>query len=68
MTATRYHSLAVEPDTVTPDELEVTAATDTGGDHGAATPELAVEGVQFHPESVLTEGASHAGELAGDLW
>ena len=55
MTATRYHSLAVEPDTV-PDELEVTAATDTGVIMGLRHPELAVEGVQFHPESVLTEG------------
>ncbi|HPE13114.1 MAG TPA: aminodeoxychorismate/anthranilate synthase component II [Actinomycetota bacterium] len=55
MTATRYHSLAVEPDTV-PDELEVTAATDTGVIMGLRHRELAVEGVQFHPESVLTEG------------
>ncbi len=55
MTATRYHSLAVEPDTV-PDELEVSAATDTGVIMGLRHRELAVEGVQFHPESVLTEG------------
>ncbi|MFJ6747895.1 MULTISPECIES: aminodeoxychorismate/anthranilate synthase component II [unclassified Streptomyces] len=53
-TATRYHSLAVERDTV-PDELVVTAWTDTGIAMGLRHRELAVEGVQFHPESVLTE-------------
>jgi para-aminobenzoate synthetase component II len=55
MTATRYHSLAVEPDTV-PDVLEVSARTDSGVIMGIRHRELAVEGVQFHPESVLTEG------------
>ena len=55
MTATRYHSLAVEPDTV-PAELEVSARTDTGVIMGLRHRELPVEGVQFHPESVLTEG------------
>ncbi|UNO40986.1 aminodeoxychorismate/anthranilate synthase component II [Streptomyces sp. MST-110588] len=53
-TATRYHSLAIEPDTV-PDELVVTAWTDTGIPMGIRHRELPVEGVQFHPESVLTE-------------
>ncbi|MFG3253964.1 aminodeoxychorismate/anthranilate synthase component II [Streptomyces sp. NPDC048172] len=53
-TATRYHSLAVRPDTV-PDELTVTAWTDGGLVMGVRHRELAVEGVQFHPESVLTE-------------
>jgi para-aminobenzoate synthetase component 2 len=53
-TATRYHSLAIEPDTM-PDELEVTAWTDNGVIMGARHRELPVEGVQFHPESVLTE-------------
>ncbi|MFE0373976.1 aminodeoxychorismate/anthranilate synthase component II [Streptomyces inhibens] len=59
-TATRYHSLAVEPDTV-PDELIVTAwteAPDAPGGRiamGLRHRELPVEGVQFHPESVLTE-------------
>jgi para-aminobenzoate synthetase component 2 len=53
-TATRYHSLAAEPDTV-PDELEVTARTDDGIIMGLRHRELPVEGVQFHPESVLTE-------------
>jgi para-aminobenzoate synthetase component II len=53
-TATRYHSLAAEPDTV-PDELEVTARTRDGIIMGLRHRELPVEGVQFHPESVLTE-------------
>jgi para-aminobenzoate synthetase component 2 len=54
-TATRYHSLAVEPDTV-PDILEVTGSTAGGVVMALRHRELAVEGVQFHPESVLTEG------------
>jgi para-aminobenzoate synthetase component 2 len=53
-TATRYHSLAVERDTVPP-ELEVTARTDNGIIMGLRHRTAAVEGVQFHPESVLTE-------------
>ncbi|GGQ71255.1 aminodeoxychorismate/anthranilate synthase component II [Kitasatospora griseola] len=55
LTATRYHSLAVEPDTV-PAELVVTSRTDSGVIMGLRHRELLVEGVQFHPESVLTEG------------
>ncbi|MDH6127631.1 aminodeoxychorismate/anthranilate synthase component II [Kitasatospora sp. GP82] len=55
MTATRYHSLAVEPATV-PESLVVTAQTESGVIMGLRHRELAVEGVQFHPESVLTEG------------
>ncbi|TDC47369.1 aminodeoxychorismate/anthranilate synthase component II [Jiangella ureilytica] len=54
-TATRYHSLAVEPDTV-PAELEVTARTAGGVVMAMRHRSLPVEGVQFHPESVLTEG------------
>nr|WP_202536186.1 aminodeoxychorismate/anthranilate synthase component II [Streptomyces sp. SID4919] len=53
-TATRYHSLAAEPATV-PDVLEVTARTHDGIIMGLRHRELPVEGVQFHPESVLTE-------------
>ncbi|MCB5909382.1 aminodeoxychorismate/anthranilate synthase component II [Streptomyces pinistramenti] len=53
-TATRYHSLAVEQGTV-PDELTVTAWTGNGIPMGLRHRELPVEGVQFHPESVLTE-------------
>ncbi|MYU22883.1 aminodeoxychorismate/anthranilate synthase component II [Streptomyces sp. SID8352] len=53
-TATRYHSLAAEPATV-PAELEVTARTRDGIVMGLRHRELPVEGVQFHPESVLTE-------------
>ncbi len=54
-TATRYHSLAVEPATV-PDELEITAHTASGIVMGLSHRELPLHGVQFHPESVLTEG------------
>ena len=54
-TATRYHSLAVLPETL-PDELEVTGQTETGIVMAMRHRELPVEGVQFHPESVLTEG------------
>jgi para-aminobenzoate synthetase component 2 len=54
-TATRYHSLAVEPETL-PEDLLVTARTDSGVIMGIRHRELPVEAVQFHPESVLTEG------------
>ena len=54
-TATRYHSLAVVDGTV-PAELEVTARTEGGVIMGLRHREHAVEGVQFHPESVLTQG------------
>jgi para-aminobenzoate synthetase component II len=54
-TATRYHSLAVEPGSV-PAELEVTARTGSGVVMGLRHRDRPVEGVQFHPESVLTQG------------
>ena len=52
--ATRYHSLVIEPDTM-PDDLTVTAHTREGVVMGFRHRELAVEGVQFHPESILTD-------------
>ena len=52
--ATRYHSLAIETDSV-PVELSVTATTDTGVIMGVKHKSAPIEGVQFHPESVLTE-------------
>ncbi len=55
LTTTRYHSLAFDPATV-PDELEVTAATASGVIMAVRHRTLPVESVQFHPESVLTEG------------
>ncbi|MFL6099347.1 MAG: aminodeoxychorismate/anthranilate synthase component II [Actinomycetales bacterium] len=54
-TATRYHSLAVERDSVS-DELEITAHTASGIVMALRHRSLPLEGVQFHPESVLTEG------------
>lgn len=54
-TATRYHSLAVLPGTV-PDVLEVTATTEDGVVMAVRHRQLPVEGTQFHPESVLSEG------------
>ncbi|ATY15797.1 aminodeoxychorismate/anthranilate synthase component II [Amycolatopsis sp. AA4] len=54
-TATRYHSLTVLPDTIDPDIFEVTGSTESGIVMGMRHRELPLEGVQFHPESVLTE-------------
>jgi para-aminobenzoate synthetase component 2 len=54
-TATRYHSLAVKPGTV-PEQLEVTASTDDGVIMGLAHRTAPLWGIQFHPESVLTQG------------
>jgi anthranilate synthase component II len=51
--ATRYHSLVVRTDSV-PDTLTVTASTADGSVMGLRHTSLAVEGVQFHPESILT--------------
>ena len=52
--ATRYHSLAVEKNTI-PNFIEVTGETETGVVMAMRHKELPIEGVQFHPESVLTE-------------
>ncbi|MBF9128892.1 aminodeoxychorismate/anthranilate synthase component II [Plantactinospora sp. S1510] len=54
-TATRYHSLAVLPETL-PAEIEVTGWTESGVVMAMRHRTLPIEGVQFHPESVLTEG------------
>ena len=53
--ATRYHSLVVDRASV-PDVLEITAETDDGLVMGLRHRELDIEGVQFHPESILTTG------------
>ncbi|MGB9226355.1 aminodeoxychorismate/anthranilate synthase component II [Mycobacterium sp.] len=54
-TATRYHSLTILPDSL-PKVLEVTARTRSGVIMGVQHTELPIHGVQFHPESILTEG------------
>jgi anthranilate synthase/aminodeoxychorismate synthase-like glutamine amidotransferase len=51
--ATRYHSLIIKPDTL-PDCLEVTARTEQGEIMGVRHRQQVIEGVQFHPESILT--------------
>ena len=62
-TATRYHSLAVERSSL-PAELAVTAWTDDGEIMGLAHTRFDVEGVQFHPESILTE---HGHRMLGNF-
>jgi anthranilate synthase/aminodeoxychorismate synthase-like glutamine amidotransferase len=62
LTATRYHSLIVKRDTV-PDELEITAWTAEDEIMGLRHKTLPIEGVQFHPESFLTE---HGHSLIGN--
>jgi para-aminobenzoate synthetase component 2 len=61
-TATRYHSLAVERDTL-PELLEVTGATESGVVMALQHKRLPICGVQFHPESVLTE---HGYQMIGN--
>jgi anthranilate synthase/aminodeoxychorismate synthase-like glutamine amidotransferase len=56
--AVRYHSLVAEAESL-PDCLEVTARTDDGLVMGLRHRKYPVEGVQFHPESILTEGGKH---------
>lgn len=58
LVATRYHSLVVTPETVPP-ELEVTATTADGVVMGLRHRSVAVEGVQFHPESILSPSGPH---------
>ena len=62
--ATRYHSLVVDPASV-PECLEVTAWTKDGTVMGLRHKTLAIEGVQFHPESILTGQAGH--DLLGNF-
>lgn len=57
-TATRYHSLAIERETC-PDCLEITAWTEDGEIMGVRHKTLPIEGVQFHPESIMTESGHH---------
>lgn len=57
-TATRYHSLAIERESC-PECLEITAWTADGEIMGVRHKTLAIEGVQFHPESIMTEGGHH---------
>ena len=54
LTVTRYHSLTIDPATM-PDELEVSATTESGIIMGVRHRTLPLEGVQFHPESVMTQ-------------
>jgi para-aminobenzoate synthetase component II len=66
-TATRYHSLTVLPETIPLEAFEITGRTESGVVMAMRHRELPVEGVQFHPESVLTEGGHRmlANWLAG---
>ena len=57
--AIRYHSLVVYPETIPDDTLEVTAHTDNGLVMGLRHKEYPIEGVQFHPESILTPDGKH---------
>lgn len=52
--ATRYHSLVIERESI-PDDLEISAETDDGEIMGVRHKEYIIEGVQFHPESILTK-------------
>jgi len=52
-TATRYHSLVLDPNRI-PDELEISARSDDGVIMGVRHREYPLEGIQFHPESILT--------------
>ena len=55
LTATRYHSLVVAPESV-PEVLEVSAWSEDGAVMGLRHRHLPIEGLQFHPESILTDG------------
>jgi anthranilate synthase component 2 len=57
--AIRYHSLAIDRATFPEDELEITATSDSGVIMGVRHRRYAIEGVQFHPESILTGEGKH---------
>ena len=57
--AIRYHSLAIGKESFPEDELEVTATSDSGVIMGVRHRRHAIEGVQFHPESILTGEGKH---------
>lgn len=64
-TATRYHSLVIQPESF-PDELEITARTPDSVIMGVRHRTEAIEGVQFHPESIMTpEGMGLLGNFLG---
>jgi anthranilate synthase/aminodeoxychorismate synthase-like glutamine amidotransferase len=56
--AIRYHSLALDPDSI-PDEFEVTARSESGVIMGVRHRTFGIEGVQFHPESIMTKNGHH---------
>jgi anthranilate synthase/aminodeoxychorismate synthase-like glutamine amidotransferase len=58
LTATRYHSLCLDPSTI-PETLRVTARSEDGVVQGVAHRDRPVHGVQFHPESVLSQSGEH---------
>ena len=62
-TATRYHSLCIDPATM-PDALRVTATSEDGVIQGVAHRDLPIYGVQFHPESILSE---HGAAIAANF-
>ncbi|CAG8765734.1 25503_t:CDS:2 [Dentiscutata erythropus] len=64
ISATRYHSLAAQPPTI-PDELEITSWSETNVIMGVRHREFTIEGIQFHPESVLS--GDHGKKLLGNF-
>lgn len=63
VTATRYHSLTVDEQSI-PEVIQITAKSDSGLVMGIRHTELDIEGVQFHPESILTE---HGKEMVANF-
>ncbi|CAG8530776.1 2326_t:CDS:2 [Diversispora eburnea] len=71
ISATRYHSLAAQQNTI-PDQLEVTSWSESGVVMGVRHREFTIEGIQFHPESILSENGKIILEnflkLEGGMW